>query len=110
MFIGPNPYQSLIQSLLKVIHIMKFGKNWVINDYVRMSTIANRQAAPILVAILVIIHQIKPREFDESNRYMKFGKKWVKNDYVSVSMITNQQVAAILETNILFQFIKQNTF
>ena len=51
---------------------MKFGGNRVINDYVRVSTRANRQAAAILSAILFIVRPTKPifelgREFDGSN-------------------------------------------
>ena len=47
---------------------MRFGRNKVINDQVKVSTSANRQA----VAILVIVHPIKPtvvlgKDYGENN-------------------------------------------
>ena len=52
---------------------MKFGKNLVKNDYIRVST-----SADILLAISVIVHRTKPifesgQELDESNIH-KFGR------------------------------------
>ena len=56
---------------------LKYGRNQVIDDKVRLSTSANRQVVAILLASLVFLHRTKPilkfwREFDESNKYMKF--------------------------------------
>ena len=58
---------------------MKFGRNWLINAQVGVSTHVNLQAKAILVAILVIVHRTIPtddlwEEFDESNPYMKWKK------------------------------------
>ena len=54
---------------------MKFGRNLVINDQVRVSTRANEQAVAICAAILVIMHLTIPKvdlekKFDERNPYM----------------------------------------
>ena len=62
---------------------MKFERNPVINDQVRVSTSANRQAAAILSAILVIVRQTKSIfelgwEFDGSDLFMKLWRNQVK--------------------------------
>ena len=83
---------------------MKFGRNQAINDKDRVFTSANfihRQAAGILVAILVIVHWTKyifnlETEFDESNPYMKPIKNLAINDSDRVFTSANQQAAAIL--------------
>ena len=69
-----NPYSDM-NSLMKIVHIMKFRRNCVINDQVRVYICANGQAVVICAAILVIIHQTIPtvdlgKEFGESNLYM----------------------------------------
>ena len=51
---------ELGQAFDKSDKYMKFGRNWVINDYVKVTTSANRpQAAAILTAILVIVYRTK---------------------------------------------------
>ena len=52
-----NPISKLGQEFNKSNYYMKFGRNWAINDFVRVSKSANLQAAAILATILVIVHQ-----------------------------------------------------
>ena len=55
-------------------HCIKFGRKWLINDQIRVSTSGNQQTSSMVAAILVIVHQKKKlhmgTNFDKSIPYI----------------------------------------
>ena len=68
LFWRPSCFTSILQNLFifklgwEVYgshQCIKFGRKWLINDQIRVSTSGNQQTAAMVAAILVIVHQKK---------------------------------------------------